>query len=174
MSENQDNSEFNAMPADDQTAGSVEVDKLKAERDMLFEKLARVQADYKNSHRRMENDFEQRMAFANSTLISSMLPVIDNFERALSQDSSKTDAASIQKGLQLVHDQLMDVLRRFNVEIVSPEPGTPFDPSRHQAVMQQPSDQYTEPTVTQLFQNGYIFNGRPLRPASVAVSVTNS
>src|SRR5437762_14330332 len=149
-----------------------ELDKVIAERDALFERLARATADYQNSRKRLEADLEQRAQYANSTLIKSLLPVIDNFERALAVDVNKADASSILKGLQLVHDQLLTALKSQNVEVIAPEPGTPFDPAHHQALMQEPSDQYKEPTVTQLLQKGYMLHGRTLRPASVAVSKT--
>lgn len=167
MSEtNEDNVELEGEP----TPQGADLDAMKAERDQLYQKLARVQADFTNSRRRLEQDFDQQLMYANENLIKSLLPVIDNFERALLVDPATTDSGSIQKGLQLVHDQLMDVLKKFNVEAVSPEVGTPFDPSKHQAVMQQPSEEYAEPTVTQLYQKGYVFNNRALRPASVVVS----
>jgi len=147
-----------------------ELEKARAERDALFERLARATADYQNSRKRLEQDLEQRAQYANSTLIKALLPVIDNFERALAVDPDKADAASILKGLQLVHDQLMAVLKSHHVEAIAPEPGTPFDPEHHQALMQQPSAEYSEPAVTQLMQKGYALHGRTLRPASVAVS----
>src|SRR5205814_3601227 len=87
-----------------------ELDKVIAERDALFERLARATADYQNSRKRLEADLEQRAQYANSTLIKSLLPVIDNFERALAVDANKADASSILKGLQLVHDQLLTAL----------------------------------------------------------------
>ena len=68
---------------------------------------------------------------------------------------------------------MMTVLKSQNVEVIAPEPGTPFDPTKHQALLQQPSDQYGEPTVTQLLQKGYALHGRTLRPAQVAVSKTS-
>lgn len=149
-----------------------ELEKVMAERDALFERLARATADYQNSRKRLEQDVEQRAQYANSALIKALLPVIDNFERALAVDPGKADAGSILRGLQLVHDQLMAVLKSQHVEVIAPEPGTPFDPSHHQALMQQPTDEYSEPTVTQLMQKGYALHGRTLRPASVAVSKT--
>src|SRR5690349_16458198 len=152
---------------------SNELTKLRTERDQLYQSLARAQADFQNSRRRLEADKEQAVQYANSSLIKSLLPVIDNFERALAVDSSKTDSATMQKGLQLVHDQMMNVLKSQSVEEIAPAPGTPFDPNQHQALMQQPSDQYTEPTVTQLMQKGYALHGRTLRPAQVAVSKTS-
>lgn len=152
---------------------SNELIKLRTERDQLFERLARTQADYQNSRRRLEQDMEQRLQYANSNLIKSLLPVIDNWERALAVDPAQTGAAAILKGLELVHDQMMAALKQHNVEVIAPEPGTPFDPTQHEALMQQPSDQYKEPAVTMLLQKGYRLKDRTLRPAQVAVSKTS-
>jgi molecular chaperone GrpE len=142
---------------------------LRAERDALFERLARATADFKNAHKRLEADAEQRAQYANSSLIKSLLPVIDNFERALAVDATKADPASILKGMQIVHDQLMKVLRDQRVEEIAPQPGERFDPTRHEALMQQDAD-YPESSVTQLLQKGYALHDRTLRPAGVAVS----
>ena len=159
--------------ADPNAVLDADLGRLQQERDQLFEQLARVQADFRNAQRRLETDKQQAIQFANSKLITTLLPVIDNFERALSVDPAKTDAAAILKGLQIVHDQLINVLKQQNVEVIAPEAGAPFDPNQHQALMQQPSDQYAEPTVTQLLQKGYALQGRVLRPAAVAVSKTS-
>ena len=78
--------------------------------------------------------------FANSALIKSLLPVIDNFERALAVDAAATDAATILKGMQIVHDQWMTVLKNQFVEPIAPEPGTPFDPATMEALIHQPDD----------------------------------
>jgi molecular chaperone GrpE len=144
--------------------------KLQQERDTLFEQLARVQADFRNAQKRLEADKQQAIQYANSKLIGSLLPVIDNFERALSADPAKADLNTLVKGLQITYDQLMTQLRQQNVEPIAPEPGTPFDPNQHQAILQQPTDKYHQPTVTQLLQKGYSLHGRVLRPAQVAVS----
>ncbi len=149
---------------------SNDVIQLRAERDQLYDRLARATAEFKNSQRRLETEFDQRIQYANSSLIRSLLPVIDNFERALSQDAGKVDAGAILKGMQIVHDQWMSVLKAQKVEEIAPKPGDPFDPTRHEALMHQPSDQYKEPTVTQLPQKGYALQGRTLRPAQVGVS----
>jgi molecular chaperone GrpE len=140
------------------TAGdSNEVLKLRSERDQLYERLARATAEFKNSQKRLETEFDQRIQYANSSLIKTLLPTIDNFERALAQDATKVDATAIHKGLQIVYDQLIAVLKQQKIEEIA-------------AVMQQPSDQYTEPTVTMLLEKGYAMHGRTLRPAKVAVS----
>jgi molecular chaperone GrpE len=158
--------------SDAEAAGDLDTDlrKLQEERDRLFQQLARVSADFKNAQRRLEQDKQQAIQFANTSLIKSLLPILDNFERALEVDPAKTDVTTLLKGMQIVHDQLVRTLAAQNVEVIAPEPGTPFDPKMHEAIMQQPSDQYDEPTVLQLLQKGYGLQDRVLRPAQVAVS----
>ena len=152
------------------TEDTNEVLQLRSERDQLYERLARATAEFKNTQRRLETEFEQRAQYANTSLLKSLLPPIDSFERALSQDPAKVDAAALLKGLQIAHDQLMAVLRQQKVEPIAPRAGDPFDPTLHEAVMQQPTDQYPEPAVTMLLEKGYALQGRTLRPAKVAVS----
>src|SRR4051794_33636671 len=147
-----------------------EYDRLKAERDALYERLARAQADFQNSRKRLEAEADQRLQYANANLIKSLLPVIDNLERAMSVDMAKADAQSIIKGLQVLIDQFNKVLKGAHVEVIAPEPGEPFDPTRHEALMQQPTDKYGPNTVTQLLQKGYVLRDRTIRPAQVAVS----
>jgi molecular chaperone GrpE len=151
---------------------SNELLKLQAERDDLYQRLARATADFQNTRKRLETDFDQRMQYANSNLIKSLLPVIDNFERALAVDPNKSDSASILKGMQIVHDQWLKVLKDQKVEEIAPEPGSPFDPSQHEALMQT-QDVTESPQVMHLLQKGYSLFGRTLRPAQVAVSRTS-
>jgi molecular chaperone GrpE len=148
----------------------VDVQKLQADRDSLYDRLARTTADFRNAQRRLEQEKEQALQYANSALIKSLLPVIDNFERALAVDPQKTDVAKLLHGMQIVHDQWMKVLKQQHVEEIAPEPGTPFDPTKHEALMQQDDPKYQQPTVTQLMQKGYSLHDRTLRPAGVAVS----
>src|SRR5690348_16481344 len=151
--------ENNFEPGADDEAGegseSNELLKLQAERDDLYQRLARATADFQNTRKRLETEFDQRMQYANSNLIKSLLPVID---------PKKTDPASILKGMQIVHDQWLKVLKDQNVEEIAPEPGSPFDPSKHEALMQT-QDETDSPEVMQLLQKGYSLYGRTLRPA---------
>ena len=151
----------------------LDLKKLQEERDTLFERLARVTADFKNAQRRLEDDKRQAIEFANSSLITALLPVIDNFERALGAEPGKADANTLLKGMQLIHDQWLAVLKSQHVHEISPKPGDKFDPVHHQAIMQQASEAHKdakEPVVTMLLQKGYIMRARILRPAQVAVS----
>jgi molecular chaperone GrpE len=165
-------------PADDNTqrpqpendATQQDRDALQQERDSLFDRLARATAEFQNARRRLEADKDQAVAFANSALIKSLLPVIDNFERALAVEPGGTDAASIRKGMQIVHDQWMTVLKSQFVELIAPEPGTAFDPATMEALIHQQNEKFPPNSVTQLLQRGYSLHGRTLRPAQVAVS----
>jgi molecular chaperone GrpE len=149
--------------------GGDDLQKLKTERDSLFERLARATAEFKNAQKRGQIEMDQRMQYANSSLIKSLIPVIDNFERAIAVEPDKVDAKTLLKGMQIVHDQWLSVLKQQQVQEIVPAPGTPFDPLRHEAIMQQDSI-YKVPTVVQLLQKGYSLHDRTLRPAQVAVS----
>jgi molecular chaperone GrpE len=149
-----------------------DVQRLQAERDDFYQRLVRATADFKNTQKRIQGEADQRVQYANQSLIKSLLPVIDNFERALAQDVAKVDAASILKGMQIVHDQWLSVLKQQQVNEIAPKPGDPFDPARHEALMQQDAPQYAGKgqAVVQLLQKGYSLGERVLRPAQVAVS----
>jgi molecular chaperone GrpE len=175
--EGDDDARAAQTPTDDDGAGHAaatggDVQKLQAERDDLYQRLVRATADFKNTQKRIQGEADQRVQYANQSLIKSLLPVIDNFERALSQDVAKVDAAAILKGMQIVHDQWLSVLKQQQVNEIAPKPGEPFDPSHHEALMQQDAPQYAGrgQTVVQLLQKGYSLGERVLRPAQVAVS----
>ena len=153
-------------------AAAADLQRLQSERDDLYQRLARATADFKNTQKRLQGEADQRVQYANQSLIKSLLPVIDNFERALAQDATKVDAASILRGMQIVHDQWLNVLKQQLVNEIAPKPGDPFDPARHEALMQQDAPQYAGKgqTVVQTLQKGYSLGERVLRPAQVAVS----
>lgn len=153
-------------PRDDSL--EAEIENLQAEKQAAYEKLARVQADYQNAQRRLEKEMDQRMHIAAGQLMKAFLPVLDNLERALDIPES-ADVKSVVAGVRGTYDQWVEVLKKNGVEPIAPEPGTPFDHHRMEALMQEPGD-YDVPTVTRLLQRGYSFDGRVIRPAQVAVS----
>jgi molecular chaperone GrpE len=148
-----------------------ELDNLRAEKASLFERLARAQADFQNTRKRLENETEQRMQYANGELLRTLLPIIDNFERALAVDPAASSAQAVLDGLRLVHDQLMETLKKYHLQQVAPEPGTTFDPNLHEALLQRPDPRHgEEPVVLETLQKGYTLHDRRLRPAQVVVS----
>ena len=147
--------------------------KLQEDRDALFERLARVTADFKNAQKRLQHEKEQAIEYANGQLIKALLPITDNFERAIGTDPAKGDAATILKGMRIVYDQWIAALASQHVTEISPQPGDVFDPTHHQALMQQDEAKFAKSAaavVVLLLQKGYMLRDRVLRPAQVAVN----
>ena len=113
--------------------------------------LARVQADYDNFKRRTRQEKEDFYKYASEQLIVSLLPVLDNFDRAIAAESSVLE--DYKAGVEMIHRQLWDVLREEGLNGV-PTVGEAFDPTMHEAVMQEESDDYPDNTVLEEFQRG--------------------
>jgi molecular chaperone GrpE len=148
---------------------AAEIENLRAEVNAWKNKAALAQADFQNARKRLEADLETRVQYQLSKLIESQLPLIDNLERAVGVDPAKVDAATILKGVQLVHDQWLDLLKRFGVEPIQPQAGDAFDPHVHQSVMQEPSA-LPAGAITRTAQTGYQLNGKLVRSALVVVA----
>ncbi len=132
-------------------------------------KYLRLLADYDNFKRRTKKDQELAKQFRSQSLLTDLLPVMDNFDRALAVEAKSEESASLLKGLEMVKKSLADAVAAEGLEEVKAV-GEPFDPHFHQAVMQE-SDADSEPgTVLQELQKGYTLNGRVLRPAMVKVN----
>lgn len=141
---------------------------LTAERDQLKDRLLRLAAELENYKKRSEREKAEFLKRANENLLRDLLPVVDNLERAL-QHAEQADKDSMLQGLELTHQELMKVLSRHGLERIEAL-GQPFDPERHEAMMQQ-EDLEAEPnTVINELQKGYLYHGRLLRPAMVVVS----
>ena len=154
--------------ADPKADGSVEA--LQTERDDLFARLQRTAADYLNYQKRVHREMAETRDFANTQLISQLLGVLDDMERALeaAADNHGQDDP-LFKGMQLVHDKALGVLGGFGLEVIEAF-GQPFDSDAHSAMLQQPSDEHPPRTVVQELQRGYKLKGRTIRPAAVIVS----
>ena len=135
----------------------------------LLERLKRTTADYLNYQKRMERRLEEVGRFAVRDLLLDVLPVIDNFERALAHAEEQPQFQSLLDGIRLVHDQLLAALRKHGVERIEAE-GKPFDPEHHEAVAQLPSEEHPEGHVAGEMQAGYRLHDQTLRPSQVAVS----
>jgi molecular chaperone GrpE len=148
------------------------IEALGKERDDLLGRLQRVSADYANYQKRARRDLEQSRVFANEGLLRSLLPVLDDMERAL--DAARENHGEddpFYKGMELVHDRTLETLRSFGLALVEAE-GMEFDPEHHTAMMQQPTTEHPPHRVLQVIQKGYALKGRTIRPAAVVVSTT--
>lgn len=129
----------------------------------------RIRADFDNFRRRTNEENAQRIKFASQSVIEKLIPLIDNFERALQVNATSEDAKQIQSGVEMIYRQLLDVLNSEQVEVIEAV-GKPFDPNFHQAVMQEPSDEFESGIVTMELQKGYTMHGRVIRPSMVKVA----
>lgn len=149
--------------------GEDEVSVLKDELEAEQNKYLRLLADYDNFKRRTQKDREISAKFRSQSLLTDLLPVLDNFERALAVEAKSEDAVSIMKGVEMVQKSLLEAVKREGLEEI-PAVGEPFDPNFHQAVMQEKDDDAEPGTVLQELQKGYTLKGRVLRPAMVKVN----
>lgn len=137
-------------------------EQLSAEKD----KYLRVAAEYDNFRRRSLKDKEDAADKAKSNVIIEFLGVIDNFERAL---ASETADEGFRKGVEMIYNQYVEILRKQGVEEIEAM-DKPFDPNIHSAVTQVTDENLGENVVCQVFQKGYIMNGKVIRHAMVAVA----
>jgi molecular chaperone GrpE len=143
-----------------------ELQKVKAERDSLLDRLARAQAEFDNARKRAAKEQQDFRDFATIDSIKSLLPVIDSFERAL---QAKSEAADFRAGVELIYKQLQDVLAKLGVQPISAK-GQPFDPHVHEAIEMVETSNAADHEVLEEWQRGYKFKDRLLRPAMVKVA----
>lgn len=140
---------------------------LKRERDELHDKWVRGAAEFENYRRRTERERRELSEAASADLIRDLLPIVDDFERALS--SSRDPQDPLYRGVELIYKQLLDAIRRRGVEPF-PSLGEQFDPSWHEAVAQEPADGHRDGEITAELRRGYRIGSRLLRPAQVKVA----
>jgi len=143
-----------------------ELQAIKQERDDLYERLLRKQAEFENYKKRVEREKSEFVQFASAELMKELLNSLDSFELALR--NAKTDEQTL-RGFELIYKQLLDTMGRFGLKPIEAK-GKIFDPHYHQAVSTTPTDEVEENTVLEEMRKGYLLNGRLLRPAMVSVA----
>ena len=146
---------------------TAERDQLKAEKADLQDRLHRALADFDNARRRGEQQRFDYLQFAAKELVRDLLPILDDFERALEVESPSRDYA---KGVELIYQRLYETLKKMGLEPIETA-GTKFDPNLHQAVERVPSEDAEDQAILGEYQRGYNFKGKLLRPAMVRVAV---
>jgi molecular chaperone GrpE len=140
------------------------------EADAARDRYVRTVAEFDNARKRAVREREELIRGANESLIRELLPVLDNFERALQAARGDAGAAGVTAGVELIQRELLRVLEKFGVTAFS-SVGAPFDPERHEAVARVPAAGHPEMTVVGETARGYLLNGRVLRPAMVTVAM---
>lgn len=146
-----------------------EVAKLAADLEELRQTLLRRQADFENYRKRIEKERAEDSKRTTARVIEALIPVVDGFEHALAAHR-EAEYENYRKGFELIYKQLMDNLARLGAERIEPL-GKQFDPHAHQAMDRMETTEHEDGTIVQVYQPGYVFHGRVLRPALVRVAV---
>ncbi len=132
----------------------------------------RLRAEFDNFRRRTQKEKEDFYKYASESLLLKLLPVLDNFQRAM--ETKETELDKFFAGIEMIYRQMLDVLKKEGLEPIEAL-GTEFDPQKHEAVMQQPvSDEYSENMISQELRRGYTLKDKVIRPAMVAVAKTQA
>jgi molecular chaperone GrpE len=152
--------------AADISGEQAEIQKLKAERDALLDRVARMQADFENARKRAARELQDYREYALADAIRDLLPVLDSFERALKTSSSQKD---LRSGIELISKQLGDALARLGLRPI-PTKGEAFDPRFHEAIEMVETTEAADHQILEELQRGYKLKDRLLRPAMVKVA----
>jgi molecular chaperone GrpE len=142
-------------------------DQLAMEKADLHDRMLRMRAEFDNARRRAERERSDFLQFASMDLVKDLVPVLDDFERALKVETADRDYA---KGVELIYQRLFDTLKKLGLEPIDTQ-GKQFDPNLHQAVERVQTGDAPDQAILGEFQRGYNFKGKLLRPAMVKVAV---
>jgi len=155
--------------AEEASRDEAEAKRLATELEDMRQTLVRHQADFANFRKRAEKENREAGQRATARVIEQLIPVIDSFEHALAAHR-EAEYEGYRKGFELIYKQLLDNLARLGAQRMEPL-GQPFDPHLHQAVDRTETTDHPDGTVLEVFQPGYVYHGRVLRPAMVRVAV---
>ncbi|HZM95873.1 MAG TPA: nucleotide exchange factor GrpE [Vicinamibacterales bacterium] len=143
------------------------VEELRREKDSLHDRLLRTAAEFENYKKRVERERRELADYMKADVLREILPIVDNFERALQAPSPEGEP--LRKGVELIHKQMLDFLRKRGVTPIEAL-GADFDPNFHQAVIHETSPSHREGEVIEELQRGYMLGDKLLRPAMVKVA----
>ena len=146
-----------------------EVTQLQQQLDEETNRHLRLRADYENFKRRTQLDREAADKYKAQNLLTNLLPVLDNFERAMQNAPATEDSQSLQKGLDMVYKTLVEATEKEGLQVIEAE-GVAFDPTIHQAVMTETDESLESGIILQELQKGYKYKDRVLRPSMVKVN----
>ncbi len=134
------------------------------------DKYLRTSADFDNYRKRMQRDLADFRKYSNEQMARELLSVVDHLSLAIKHAAEAGENSDgLRQGVELVYKQLRDVLEKFGITSFASQ-GEPFDPAKHEAIMQEPTDAVPENMVVQVFQEGYLYHDKVLRHARVSVS----
>lgn len=158
-----------SVEKDELTIANEKIAELEAKLEESENRYLRQHADFENYKRRLRTEQETTVKYRAQSLVSDLLPALDNFERALKVEATDDKTKSILQGMEMVYRGLLDALQKEGVEVIEAE-GKPFDPNLHQAVMQVEDADHEPGVVLEEFQKGYKLKDRVIRPTMVKVN----
>ena len=171
--ENQETTETEEEVVEEKTAEELlqeKVDKLEEELKQSEDKYLRLYAEFENFKRRKNKEIETNNVYKSQKVITEILPSLDNLERALQVESDNEEIKSLLKGVEMVYEGLLNVLKSEGVELIETE-NAQFDPNYHHAVMQDEDGEKESGAILDTFQKGYKLKDRVIRPAMVKVNL---
>jgi molecular chaperone GrpE len=156
------------LPSEPEASAALEAerDQLAQEKAELYDRLLRRTAEFDNYRRRTEREMSELREYAASQAVQALLPVLDDFERALQVETADT---TYSRGVELIYQRFSEQLKKLGLEPIVAH-GQPFDPNVHNAIEMAPTTEHPDQTVMQDLQRGYHFKGRLLRPSTVRVA----
>jgi molecular chaperone GrpE len=167
--ESNDSPQGSAAATEPDQPQELDLAELKRERDEYYERLLRKTAEFDNYRKRTDRERIQLSEAAAADLLQELLPLVDDMERALKADPGSAATEAIRRGVELIHKQLLETLRKRGVTPIEAL-GADFDPHFHQAVSHEPAEGRREGEVVEEFRRGYMLGDRLLRPAMVKVA----
>lgn len=146
-----------------------ELAQAKAQISEHYAQLQRLQADFDNYRKRTQKEKEDLAQYAATRVVEAMLPIVDNFERAITSAQTSQDFEAFAQGVEMIYRQVYSLLEKEGLKPIEAV-GQPFDPKVHDAIVQMDSDEYPENTVIEELQKGYYLKDKVLRPSMVKVS----
>jgi molecular chaperone GrpE len=163
--------EHNEHPTEPGPSGPAvaDTDELQKQRDDYYDRLLRKTAEFDNYRKRVERDRQSMAEAVAADVVRDLLPLVDDLERALKADAGAEGAEAYRRGVELIHRQLLDVLRKRGVRPIEAI-GTDFDPHFHEAIAYEPAEGRRDGEVIEEFGRGYMLGDRMIRPAIVKVA----
>ena len=159
-----------STPVEPQAPTPEAEERLAQENGELKDRLLRLQAEFENFRKRTERERLEFFEYAGEQIVRSLLPILDDFERAMKASDVSGEGTEFVKGIQLIYARLLDTLQKQGLETIETT-GAQFDPHEHEAIMRLETSEHEDNTIVQEFQRGYKFKGRLLRPSMVQVAV---
>ena len=150
-------------------APSADTEAIQAQRDEYYDLLLRKTAEFDNYRKRIERDRQAMSEATSAEVVSDLLPLVDDLERALKAEPGAEGAETYRRGVELIHKRLEDILRRRGVRPIEAL-GADFDPNFHEAVAHEPAEGRRDGEVIEEFRRGYMLGDRLLRPSMVKVA----